>query len=157
MKEMFKNYPQPEDYTPNNYPKCCCKRPVEIMAGETAEHTFEVPFNVEEECDLVEVIYKLGLEPVVIKNSDMHLEIIVLDNGMSLVTCTLNPNETLLFKTTALSANVQLKFYMKNRSVIYSEVYKVRLLDSLDLSNRPQPVPEEGAIADLPGFSYTED
>ena len=42
LSEMFKNYPQPDDYIPNNHPRCHCIKPLEIMSGETTTHTFEI-------------------------------------------------------------------------------------------------------------------
>ena len=156
MVDMFKNYPQPDDYIPNNYPRCHCRKPLEIMAGETAIHSFDVPFNVEDETTMCEVIYQLGTEPIIIKNSMLHLDIVVLENNTSIVTCTLKPNETALFKNTTLDTRVQLKFYMDNGNITYSEIYKVSVKDSLDVNNR-KDANKPGMIAGLPGYGYTED
>ena len=138
MPDMFRNYPQPDDYKPNNYPRCKCCKKLEIMTGETSIHSFDIPFNVEEVCTIVEVIYKLGIEPVIIKNN-YYLEFIAEPDGTSIVTCKLTPEETLLFKNTALDTHVQLKFYMKNGSIAYSEIYKVFVSDSLDANRLPTP------------------
>lgn len=156
MVDMFRNYPQPDDYKPNNYPRCKCCKKLEIMAGETAIHSFDIPFNVEDDCSLVEVIYKLGLEPVVIKNNMYYLDIWVGDDGKSIITCKLSPEETLLFKNTTLDAHVQLKFYMNDGSIVYSEIYKVFMKDALDANGRDQ-VNQNSMIAGLAGYGYTED
>ena len=144
MSDMFRHYPQPDEYIPNNYPRCHCHKPLEIMAGETVIHSFEIPFNVEEDCQIVEIIYKLGLEPVLIKNNfdnSDYFEIHAEDEGRpSVVSCTLHPAETLLFKNTALDTYVQLKFYMKDHSIMYSEIYKVKVRDALD-ANRKNEIP----------------
>lgn len=165
MLDMFKNYPQPDDYKPNNHPKCHNRERerLEIMTGETATHTFDVPFNVVTECSMVEVIYKLGASTVIIKNSSICLDIIS-EERRSIITCKLAPEDTLLFKNTALNANAQIKFYMADGSVTYSEIYKVRLRDSLDATNR-QKMPEADAGAEgsdgekiaLGGYGWTED
>ena len=133
MSDRFRNYPQPEDYIPNNYPRHCCKPPLEIMAGETTSHSFDVPFNLANECFNVEVIYQLGVEPVIIKGIP-DIEIIVIENDNSIVTCKLSPEETILFKNTLLDTHVQLKFYLNDGSIVYSEIYKVFVNDALDLN-----------------------
>ena len=135
MLEMFKNYPQPADYKPDNYPKCRKPRIIEIMAGETAIHTFEVPFNIDANCNKIEVIYKLGINPVIIK---YKLDTVINHDNTSSITCTLTPEETLLFKSTFLAAKVQLKFYMKDGSIVYSEIYNIRVSQALDAENRPE-------------------
>lgn len=153
MSKMFDNYPQPEGYIPNNRPRCRIPHTIDIMAGETAEHSFEVPFNVDESCDSFEVIYKLGINPIIIKNQS-HLEKVITEHGTTLITCKLSSDETSMFGDTLLSAKVQLKFYMKNNTISYSEIYKVNLRDSLD-EDRTQPVPPKPGT--LGGLGYTED
>ena len=69
MGDMFKNYPQPEDYIPDNRPKPMHQHEITIMTGETASHTFDVPFDVNEDCNGLEVIYKLGLDIALIKET----------------------------------------------------------------------------------------
>lgn len=155
MTDMFNNYPQPEGYIPNNRPRHRKPFCLDIMAGETAVHTFEIPFNVNEACNGFEVIYKLGLTTLIIKNSS-ELEIIIGECGNSLITCTLTPEETALFADTLLDAKVQIKFYMKDEGTVsYSEVYKIKLLNSLD-TNEP-PVPPEPQPGTIGGIGYTED
>ncbi len=156
MTDMFRNYPQPDDYKPNNYPKVRIFKPTEIMCGETAIHTFEVPFNVEEKCSMYEVIYKLGLEPIIIKNSIYDLEAETTDKATSFITCVLKPADTLCFKNTALETRVQLKFYMNDGTVSYSEIYKVYVRDALDAGGR-ETVNKNSMIAGIAGFGYTED
>ncbi len=155
MSEMFKNYPQPEDYIPNNRPKCQKPFRLDIMTGETAIHTFEVPFNVEEECDNFEVIYQLGIKPIIIKSS-YSLTVFIDENGNSIITCKLNPNETKLFETTCLDTKVQIKFVMNDGSVIFSDIYKVIVNDSLDM-NREKPDPDKPGMIYGIGYGYTED
>lgn len=156
MTDMFRHYPQPDDYKPDNYPKCRVFKPVEIMCGETAVHTFEVPFNVKEKCSMCEVIYKLGLDPIVIKSSLTDLEVEVTDQANSFVTCVLKPADTLAFRNTALETKVQLKFYMNDKTVSYSEIYKVYVKDALDANGR-KAINSKGMIAGLGSCGYTED
>ena len=149
---MFDNYPQSSEYIPDNRPKCCKHFKLDIMTGETAIHTFEIPFNVEESCLNVEVIYKKGLTPVIIKSSE-QLDISTLD-GHSIITCYLSAEDTSLFEHTYLNTRVQIKFYMTDGDITYSEVYPVTVMNSLDVDDgRPIP-PAPGTLG---GLGYTED
>lgn len=150
---MFDRYPQPADYIPDNRPKCCKPFKLDIMAGETAEHSFEIPFNVEDSCKLVEVIYKLGLTDVLIKSSS-EIEIQETGHGNSLITVKLNEEETSIFANTLLDAKVQIKFYMVNDTIAYSEIYNVKLMTALD-KDRAEPIPPQPGV--LGGLGYTED
>ena len=83
MNEMFKNYPQPENYIPDNRPKCIKPCGINIMTGESAIHSFEIPFNVEEDCKYIEIIYKLGLDIVILKtNEEIDLYSYITKNGV---------------------------------------------------------------------------
>ena len=151
---MFDNYPQSEDYIPNNRPKCHKPLELTIMTGETASHTFDIPFNIDESCGEVEVIYKLGLTPILVKNS-FFLDI-TSEGNHSIIKCDLSADDTALFKNVDLDARVQIKFYMNNSSIVYSEIYPVKVTNALDIENMPtQNVPS--MIAGLGGFGYTED
>ena len=133
---MFKNYPQPEDYIPDNRPKCHKPFRLDIMAGETATHTFEIPFNVVESCSNVEVIYKLGLKDIITKSVNLSGEdVLETESNHSIITCRLSEEETKLFANTLLDAKVQLKFYMIDNSIAYSEIYNIILVDSLDVGD----------------------
>lgn len=153
MTEMFNNYPQPEDYIPDNRPKPIEEVKIDIMTGGTAIHTFEVPFNVSEECNEIEVIYKQGIKPIIIKNS-FSLEVVE-SEGKSIVTSTLSPEETQMFKNNILKTRVQMKFYMKDDSVIYSEIYKVTVRNATDI-NRKKPEEDEQKVYGV-NYGYTED
>ncbi len=131
MSEMFKNYPQPSDYIPDNRPKCFKPFKLDIMVGETSVQSFDIPFNVEEDCINWEIIYKLGLEVVLTKKKE-DIDIITEDDGTSILTCVLTPAETKLFTSTILDTFVQIKFTMKSDDVIYSDIYKVIIRNSLD-------------------------
>lgn len=152
MSEMFNNYPQPTDYVPNNRPKHHEHKCYTIFAGKTVEHTFEVPFNMVEKCDVYQVIYRLGVTPVIIKNHE-QVEIHVEDNK-TIVKCVLSPEETSLFANTLLNAEVQLKYFMKDDTVSYSCIYNIKTATALDIGGEsPAPVPP-GVLG---GLGYTED
>ena len=151
MSDMFNNYPQSSEYIPNNRFRKWTKQELTIMAGETTSHSFDIPFNVKEETLNCKVIYKLGLEDVITKEDD---ELIIADYDESIfkscITCKLSPEETSLFANTLLKASVQLKFTMLDGSISYTEIYPVKLLNSLDIGNPAKP-------STLVGIGYTED
>ena len=134
MSEMFKNYPQPEDYIPNNRHSIVIKEQLTIMAGESTSHSFEVPFDVDEQMSDYAVIYKLGLDVVVEKDKSQLSYVYDEDHNESIITCLLTPEETALFKNTLLSAAAQIKFITKeDGKVSYSEICPIILMDSLEI------------------------
>jgi len=156
---MFDRYDNvPEGYIPNNRPRYVEPKKLTILAGETAEHSFEVPFNTLEVCDSVEIIYKLGLNPIIIKK-DTDFETLITDWNTTIITNTLDVSETLFFANTLLSATVQLKFYMKDNIVTYSEVYPIVLSTALDVleSSPTPPTPPTPGPGVITGIGYTED
>lgn len=147
--EMFNNYPQPDDYIPNNRPKPICPSKLSIMVGETSVQSFDIPFNVEEDCSNWEVIYKVGLEIVLVKKKE-DTTIITQDDGTSLISFVLTPAETQLFNNLVLSTQVQIKFTMKTGETIYSDIYQIKVINALDAEVKPDtPV--------VSGFGWTED
>lgn len=153
MNEMFKYYPRPEDNKPNNRPKCKKPMRLDIMTGETAVHSFEIPFDVDEACEELEVMYKTGLTIVLSKLRE-DLEVIVDENGTSIITCVLSSDETMLFRDTTLDTKVQIRFKMKDGTTSYSDIYPVTVVVSLDSRNSPAPAPCPGSLG---GLGYTED
>ena len=128
MLDIFNKFDNlPENYIPDNMHRCPRQFHLDIMTGENAIHTFEMPFKFMEECSAVDVIYKHGLEVVLVKSvapNDVNDE----DN---IVTITLTPEETNLFTDNILDTNVQLKFTMSNDNIVFSEIYKVNVVNSL--------------------------
>ena len=153
MSEMFDNYPQPDDYIPNNRPKPIEREELKIVTGETVTHTFHVPFNVEEQCYELEVIYKLGVKPIIIKNS-YSLEITIEEDNTTTIKCTLTPEETKLFANTLLSARVQTKYYLNNGDVTFSKIDIIDVTDSLELGREE---PKNPNMVYGTNYGYTED
>lgn len=150
MSEMFNNYPQPDDYIPNNRPKCHCPCKLDVMVGETSVQSFDIPFNVLEDCSNWEIIYKLGVDIVLTKKKE-EIDIITQDDNTSLISCVLTPAETRLFYSKFLDTNVQIKFIMKNGDTIYSDIYKINITNALDAQESKHDVPV------VSGFGWTED
>lgn len=154
MNHMFDLYPQPDDYIPNNRIRCFEEQHINIMVGETSSHTFRIPFNVEEDCTDVKVIYKVGINVALVKEFE-ELEIDVESKEIevggeiktiyyTLITDTISPDETLAFADTLLDTFVQLRFTMKEGIITYSEIYPVSVRNSLDSSAKPKPIINSG-------------
>ena len=153
---MFNLYPQPDDYIPNNMPRCRREDKLVIMTGETAVHSFEIPFDASRWCSEVQVIYKYKLDNIITKvNNDLEKELEIIDDECrphcSIVTCTLEPEDTKLFDDTFLSAQVQLRFVMRapvddeeakkifdlkyhDEDVVFTEIYPIKVINSLEES-----------------------
>lgn len=134
---MFDNYPQPSDYIPTNMD---CKSPpkfITIMAGETTVHSFEIPFNIEEEMLDYNIIYRLGSSNVIIKTKE-EIEVIPYDEdlGFSILTSKLSADETAIFANTFLSCEIQIKLVLSDGSTIFTDKYPVELSTAVSAYER---------------------
>lgn len=132
MSDMFRNYPQPDYYIPDNRRIPIPKDIITIMSGETTTHSFEVPLNLNEDTKDYKAIYKLGLNVVLEKQKNDFDVIYDEDTKTSIMTVILTPSETMLFKDTLLDAHVQLKFTLNDDTILYSDICPIVLEDSLD-------------------------
>ena len=130
MSHMFDNYPQPSYYIPNNRKCHFPKEVITIMTGETTVHSFDIPFDVDNETLSYRALYKLGLNIVLVKEKE-ECDVLY-ENGVATLTWVLSPNETLLFKDTLLDTRVQLEFVMQDHSISYTNILKVKVIDSLN-------------------------
>ena len=116
--KMFYRYLQPEGYIPNNHPHCHPQSPFydTIVRGTTPEHSFELPFDMEEDqghlygdiSDLI-VTYKQGLNIVLTKRLSQISHIDRTENHHSIIYYTLTQEETNLFKVTDPNNVVQVQ------------------------------------------------
>lgn len=151
MSDMFKNYPQPSDYTPNNRRIPIPKDIITIMSGETTTHSFEVPLDYEKDIVDYRAIYKLGLEVVLEKTMEECAPVYDKNRMMSILTWKLSPSETMLFRNTLLDAKVQLRFSLIDGSIAFSDIMDIKLEDSLQSAIPPSP-----QVVDI-GYGWTED
>lgn len=134
MSDMFNNYPQPADYIPNNREcKCCCDEQDTIIVNGTTVHTFKLNFSFSELCESFEVIYKSGLNDIITINSlalGAPFEIIE-EDGKTNIIITLSPDNTQVFSKFR-DAYVQMKLYMKDKTVIYGDLNKLTVIETLN-------------------------
>ena len=132
MSDIFKNYPQPDYYIPDNRRIYLPKDIITIMSGETTTHSFEVPLNLNTDTKDYKAIYHLGLKVVLEKPKSECDVIYDEETKTSIMTWILTPSETMLFKDTLLDAQVQLKFTLNDDTILYSDIRPIVLEDSLD-------------------------
>ena len=132
MSDMFRHYPQPDWYTPNNRKVFVPREILTIMPGETTTHSFEVPFICDRDLKDFKAIYKLGIDIVLEKKKD-ECTITPYENlNKSLLSWTLSSDETMeKFNNTNLDAKVQLVFVKDDDSIVYSDVMDIKLENSL--------------------------
>ena len=130
--DMFKLYPSPEDYIPCNRKFPIKKEILTIMTGETTVHSFDIPFDVESDTLSYRLIYKLGLNIVLVKEKE-DCEVLYDDkHDITTLTWTISPSETLFFRSTLLDAHAQIEFVMPDHSISYTDILEVKVVDSLN-------------------------
>ena len=116
--KMFKNYPQPEGYIPDNHDYGCTAGPfyATIVRGTTPRHSFELPFDIElsqgiDEGDVRDLIitYKQGLEIILTKTLADVDYIDNLSDNHCIIYYTLTQEETNLFEVTDPNNLVQVQ------------------------------------------------
>ena len=115
----------------------------DIIIGATNTHVFKQPFLFNEFIHKFDVIYKQGLTEVLTKTYDMQSneyreDIIICEcdkPGNTIVKVILSPDESLLFKNSVLECQVQLKFYLLDDSILYSDCYDINVKSPLDDKN----------------------
>ena len=133
MSDIFKNYPQPDDYTPDNRNcKCSCDERDTVVAGGTTTHAFILNFSFSELCDSFDVTYKSGLDDfLVISSSNLGAPYKIDESdGKTTIAITLSPDDTKMFARSR-DAFAQMKLYMKDGSVIFGELNKLIVKDTL--------------------------
>ncbi len=157
MTDMFDNYPQKEEYIPDNRKCFFPKEVVTIMPGETTTHSFEIPFDVSVGTIDYSIIYKVGLHIALEKGKSSCEVVWDEERNISIMTWVLSVPETMLFKDTLLDTHVQIKFTMVDGSIAFTEIYPVFVQNSLR-SNAIGPEPEPPVPPHvITGFGYTED
>lgn len=100
-----------------------------IRRGETTTHYFNIPYEIDDIQDFL-ISYKQGLG-VIIKKTLIECG---LDNllGETIITCELSPNETALFDRKNRDTFTQVALRLTDGSIVYSEKYRLKVVDVLD-------------------------
>lgn len=148
---MFDNYPQPDDYMPDNrVGRCACMKSGEdtITVGGTTSHVFTLDFSYSESCRAFRVIYTGGLEVrhVVDSGDDAPSFTIEESGGKTYIRVTLDPSVTKLFSPSR-DAMAQMRLTMMDGSVVFGAVNALRVIGTL---------PAQDAIPQGGGTTYEE-
>ena len=136
---MFDNYPQPDDYIPDNrHAPCCgdCHCEDVVVVGGTALHTFKLAFLYSENCESFEAIYNYGLgESLSISSSALGAPFSIEEmGGKTYINITLDPSMTSKFSD-GRDAYAQLKLRMKDGSVIFGDKNKLTVRKTLTVAS----------------------
>jgi len=125
---MLKNFT--ETIYPNNRPIMREEDKDTIVRGGTCIHIFRLPFPCENYVQDLKVIYKQGLEVVLIKDF-ADCEVIEAEHK-SIIRVNLSPADTLKFEQNLLDIYVQLKVVTIDNSTLYNTPIKLMLEQTLD-------------------------
>lgn len=128
------------NFTPTSSPNNKCRKvPVnpinELTIGSTTTHTFSLPFIYSEYVKYCEIIYKQGLNVVLVK-TDYTVQEENLDGGCSMIRVVLSPEDTLKFNRSLLDTFVQVKIVNIKGEVSYSTPNSIKILNPLDGGNK---------------------
>lgn len=113
----------------------------DIVIGATNTHLFNAPFLLSEYCTMIDIIYKQGLNVILTKNYNFEINEKV-QNGIevdecdekefSIVKVILTPEESNMFKNSVLECQAQMKLYMPDNEILYSDAYNIDVKSPLD-------------------------
>lgn len=129
---MFDNY---ENIDPNYTP---CNREEnlyfdivdEIVVHGTCEHVFKLHFSYSELCNDLRVFYKQSISTNLIERKPNEC-IITENDGKTFIKVRLNATETSKFNPHRATV-AQVKLFLKNGDIVYSEMNKIKVVDTLN-------------------------
>lgn len=135
-EDMFKDYPQPSDYIPDNrHAKCACECHGDdiITVGATSFHTFVLDFPYSGNCSGFDVVYSNGVEtPLVVSSEDPVAPYEMTEaDGKTTIAITIPPAISSLFDPMRESY-AQMRLTMNDGSVIYGDKNKIGIIGTLE-------------------------
>lgn len=133
---MFDNYNNmSENYIPNNlftYINEDNEYKDTIIPGSTCTHVFKIAVDYASEVKHINAIYTQGISIILIKDErDFSEE--AYDSSYSFLSVTLTPEDTEQFNAYNKDTKVQIKITLNDDSVVYSKVYRIKVLPNLSL------------------------
>ena len=119
----------------------------DIIIGSTTTHVFKQPFLISQFASSFDVIYKQGILTTLVKHFDFRendkdefglierdgFQIYENDEkDFTIIKLKLTEEESYLFKNNCLECQVQLKFYMYDNEILYSDVCDIYVKNPLD-------------------------
>lgn len=133
MGSIFKNYPQPDDYVPDNSTQGDEESEADaVIVGGTTVHVFKLNFSYSELCDGFEATYRIGLTGgFSISSSDLGGPFeISEDDGHTYITITLPPDLTSAFDPLR-DAYAQMKLTMKDGTTLFGDLNKLEVVRTI--------------------------
>ena len=129
---MLDNYTITEN-SDNRIKYLCMPKQDEIIIGGSCTHVFILPFLYSDSVIESEIIYKQGLEVVLIKIGNLCDIKEDFDKQCTTLTVNLFPDDTLLFKDNLLDTSVQIKIYNIENEILYNIPNKLKIRRPLDI------------------------
>lgn len=133
---MFTNYDnQASDYIPDNRIEFLGwdkEYKDSIVPGATCTHVFELALNYNTDVKSTTITYEQGTNITLTKTSDDIEVQTSADGKTSFVYVVLSPANTGIFNDYNKDLSVQLRMVLMDNSVIYSRVYKLKLVKTLE-------------------------
>lgn len=138
---IFANYNDiPEDYVPDNrirFLRVDCDQKDAIVIGGSTMHAFVLDGNANIDTKDIFIYYKQGSEIKLIKDKpQLDIEVVEESGSLpySIIGVNLSPKETSLFNDYNKDLELQMKLILVDDSVIYTCIYKLRTVRTLDAS-----------------------
>lgn len=142
---MFDRYQNPDpNYIPDNRHRCFPCKTNNIVAGGSSVLIFELPAHYNDDLIRLTIVFNQEEKLIMVKNPSS----VVVEGHHMFVECRLNPVETQEFGHTTLDTLVQLKLEYPNNRVLYTDIEKIKVLDTLD---------DASITPVLSGIGWTED
>lgn len=146
----------------NRCKKLKLREPLFIVIGGTSIQRIRVPFLYSEYAKSIQVLYKQGLTSInvggeggLFVTADNVKEDI--EHHCSVITVTLTPSQTRMFKDTLLDTYVQLKIETKEGAIVYDIPRYVYVKAPLDLGeNGDEPTPPPTPVEELIKFQINQ-
>lgn len=146
----------------NRCKKLKLREPLFIVIGGTSIQRIRVPFLYSEYAKSIQVLYKQGLTSINVGGEDGLF--VTADNvkediehHCSVITVTLTPSQTRMFKDTLLDTYVQLKIETKEGGIVYDIPRYVYVKAPLDLGeNGDEPTPPPTPVEELIKFQINQ-
>lgn len=132
---MYDNYNNIDiNYIPDNrFGFICLNKGYKdtIIPGATCSNVFKIPADYENDVKEITIFYKQGLNIIfTLSKDDVKFKKYV--NNFSFLTVKLTPEYTSLFNWYNNDACTQIKITLNDGSIIYSIVYKLKIIKALD-------------------------
>lgn len=124
---------KPTSYSDNRYKTLDMEKVDDVIIGATCTHIFHLGFKYSTYVKSSKIIYKQGIETVLIKYPEDY-KIRETEHDHTFLTIVLSPEDTLKFRQTPLSTQVQMQIVTADGETLYNLATELRVKNPLDVS-----------------------